>query len=98
MHLDPLKITDWHTQSARQVADCLDVDIEHGPNVTAVGARIKIYGPNEIQESVSRSLWGMFLSLFAHGIWQHVVWVGLLIGLLSIATQAWAFHSGMEHW
>jgi Ca2+-transporting ATPase len=29
-------------------------------------------------------------NIFAHGMWQHILWVGLLIGALSIVTQAWA--------
>ena len=29
-------------------------------------------------------------NLFAHGLWQHLVWVGLLIAGLSLFTQAWA--------
>jgi P-type Ca2+ transporter type 2C len=29
-------------------------------------------------------------SLFAHGMWQHVLFVGLLIGALCLAVQAWA--------
>ncbi len=37
-------------------------------------------------------------SIFAHGMWQHMLWVGLLIGGLSIASQAWAYHSGKTHW
>ena len=37
-------------------------------------------------------------SIFAHGIWQHIVWVGSLIGALCIFTQAWALHSGSGHW
>lgn len=37
-------------------------------------------------------------SLFAHGIWQHILWVGLLIGSITLALQAWAYHSGIEHW
>jgi len=37
-------------------------------------------------------------SIFAHGMWQHVVWVGLLIGGLSIAAQAWSYRSGATHW
>ena len=37
-------------------------------------------------------------SVFAHGLWQHMVWVGLLIGGLCIATQAWALESGSAHW
>ena len=33
-------------------------------------------------------------SLFAHGMWQHILGVGLLIGGLCLAVQAWAlFHS-----
>ncbi len=37
-------------------------------------------------------------SLFAHGMWQHILWVGVLIGGLSILTQAWAIHGGSQHW
>ncbi len=37
-------------------------------------------------------------SVFAHGMWQHMVWVGLLIGGLSILSQAWAYHGGNEKW
>jgi Ca2+-transporting ATPase len=36
-------------------------------------------------------------SLFAGGLWQHVLWVGLLIGALCLAVQAWALATGM-HW
>lgn len=28
--------------------------------------------------------------VFAHGLWQHAVWVGLLMALLALGTQAWA--------
>ncbi len=37
-------------------------------------------------------------SIFAHGMWQHMVWVGLLIGALSIGTQAWGLASGRAGW
>ena len=37
-------------------------------------------------------------SIFAHGMWQHMVWVGLLIGGLSLAGQAWAYHGGSDNW
>jgi Ca2+-transporting ATPase len=37
-------------------------------------------------------------SIFAHGLWQHAVWVGLLMGGMTLATQAWAFHTGSAHW
>ncbi|MGZ8982623.1 MAG: calcium-translocating P-type ATPase, PMCA-type [Methylotenera sp.] len=37
-------------------------------------------------------------SLFAHGMWQHMVWVGLLMAALTLSTQAWAYHSGSSHW
>jgi Ca2+-transporting ATPase len=37
-------------------------------------------------------------SIFAHGMWQHVVWVGLFVGGLSIASQAWAISRGVEYW
>jgi P-type Ca2+ transporter type 2C len=37
-------------------------------------------------------------SIFAHGMWQHILWVGLLMGAASIITQAWALHTGHGHW
>ncbi|HEX9768048.1 MAG TPA: cation-translocating P-type ATPase [Kiloniellales bacterium] len=37
-------------------------------------------------------------SVFAHGMWQHIIWVGLLIAGLSLGAQAWAYHSGSENW
>ena len=37
-------------------------------------------------------------SIFAHGMWQHIIWVGLLMGGMSLITQAWAIHTGSGHW
>jgi len=37
-------------------------------------------------------------SVFANGLWQHVLWVGLLIGGLSILSQAWAVERGSDNW
>ncbi len=37
-------------------------------------------------------------SLFAHGIWQHVLSVGLLMGGISLFAQAWALHDNNAHW
>ncbi|MGZ8250796.1 MAG: calcium-translocating P-type ATPase, PMCA-type [Methylophilaceae bacterium] len=37
-------------------------------------------------------------SLFANGMWQHMVWVGLLMAGLTLAAQAWAYHTGSAHW
>jgi Ca2+-transporting ATPase len=37
-------------------------------------------------------------SIFAHGLWQHATWVGLLMGAIAIGTQAWAIHIGDAHW
>jgi Ca2+-transporting ATPase len=37
-------------------------------------------------------------SIFAHGMWQHILWVGLLMGGVSLLTQAWAIHVGSVHW
>jgi Ca2+-transporting ATPase len=36
-------------------------------------------------------------SLFAHGIWQHILWVGALITALCLVTQAWAIRMD-AHW
>jgi len=37
-------------------------------------------------------------SIFAHGMWQQILFVGLIIGLVSLGTQAWAIHTGNGHW
>ena len=37
-------------------------------------------------------------SIFSHGMWQHIVWVGLLVGGICIASQAWAISRGVEYW
>jgi Ca2+-transporting ATPase len=37
-------------------------------------------------------------SLFARGMWQHVVWVGLAMAGLALATQAYAIAAGSPHW
>jgi Ca2+-transporting ATPase len=41
--------------------------------------------------------------VFAHGLWQHALWVGLLIGGLCLGVQAWALAGHgepetREHW
>ncbi len=37
-------------------------------------------------------------SIFAHGMWQHILWVGLFVGAISIAAQSWAWSHGEEYW
>lgn len=37
-------------------------------------------------------------SIFAHGLWQHILWVGFLIGGLSIASLAWAVSREVAYW
>jgi len=37
-------------------------------------------------------------SIFAHGMWQHIVWIGLVTAAVSLFAQAWAIRSGSQHW
>jgi Ca2+-transporting ATPase len=37
-------------------------------------------------------------SLFAQGMWQHILWIGLLMGGVSLLSQAWAYHTGSARW
>jgi Ca2+-transporting ATPase len=37
-------------------------------------------------------------SIFARGLGVHIIWVGLLMGGVSIFTQAWAIRGGGGHW
>jgi Ca2+-transporting ATPase len=37
-------------------------------------------------------------SIFAHGMWQHIIWVGLFIAGISIAAMAWAIERDVPYW
>ncbi|MBV6408698.1 MAG: Calcium-transporting ATPase [Rhodocyclaceae bacterium] len=37
-------------------------------------------------------------SIFAHGMWQHIVWVGLTMGAVCLLLQAWSIHRSGAHW
>ncbi len=37
-------------------------------------------------------------SLFADGIGFHIAWVGLLMAVITLGTEAWAVNNGMPHW
>lgn len=37
-------------------------------------------------------------SIFAHGLGIHIIWVGILMGAISIFTQAWSIKTGHAHW
>jgi Ca2+-transporting ATPase len=37
-------------------------------------------------------------SIFAQGMWQHILGVGLLLGSLCLGIQAWAISAGHSHW
>ena len=37
-------------------------------------------------------------SIFAHGMWQHIIWVGLFVAALSIGALAWAVNRGVDYW
>ena len=37
-------------------------------------------------------------TIFAHGMWQHILWVGLFVAALSLGTQVWALQRGVDYW
>ncbi len=37
-------------------------------------------------------------NIFAGGLWQHILWVGLLMGGVSLATEMWAYQANIEQW
>ncbi len=36
--------------------------------------------------------------VFAHGMWQHIIWVGILMAGISLGVMYWAYHTGHAHW
>jgi len=37
-------------------------------------------------------------SIFANGLGLHILWVGMLMGAVTLGTQAWSIHAGNAHW
>ncbi|MEC4749148.1 cation-translocating P-type ATPase [Methylomicrobium sp. Wu6] len=37
-------------------------------------------------------------SIFAQGMWQHILWIGLLMAGVSLFSQGWAYFTGSAHW
>ncbi len=37
-------------------------------------------------------------SVFARGMWQHILWVGILMGAICLGIQIWATAQGSEGW
>ncbi len=37
-------------------------------------------------------------SIFAGGLWQHILWVGLLMGCVSLVTEMWAYQADLGQW
>ena len=37
-------------------------------------------------------------SVFAHGLWQHAIWVGLLMAAIALGLEAWMIGRGAAHW
>ncbi|NSW86580.1 MAG: cation-translocating P-type ATPase [Syntrophobacteraceae bacterium] len=37
-------------------------------------------------------------SIFAHGLGIHIIWVGLLMGVVSIGSQVWGIRTGTDNW
>jgi Ca2+-transporting ATPase len=37
-------------------------------------------------------------NIFAGGMAWHIVWVGLLMGIVTLGTQAWTINQGDSHW
>lgn len=37
-------------------------------------------------------------SIFAGGMWQDILWIGMLMAGVTLVTQAWAYRSGHAHW
>ncbi len=37
-------------------------------------------------------------SIFAGGLWLHMLWVGLLMGGVSLVTGMWAYQAGLGQW
>lgn len=37
-------------------------------------------------------------NIFAHGMWQHILWTGLFVAGISLASMGWAISRGVDYW
>jgi Ca2+-transporting ATPase len=37
-------------------------------------------------------------NIFGRGMWQHILWVGLLMGIVSLGIGYWAWNTGRDDW
>ena len=37
-------------------------------------------------------------TMFARGMWQHILWAGVLMSALVLGVQAWSMDAGIAHW
>ncbi len=35
-------------------------------------------------------------SILGDGLWQHALWVGLLMTLITLGVQSWSYHGGAQ--
>ena len=81
--------TAWHTQTADQVAELLDTDLERGLTPAEAADRLVRYGPNQLKEETKASVWEVALGQLRDPM--NIMLVVVAIASLVIGQVSTAF-------
>ncbi|MGK7927040.1 MAG: cation-translocating P-type ATPase [Spirulina sp.] len=87
---------DWHAYSANDTLKTLASDADRGLNAAEVEVRSRYYGRNELQETVKRTRWQIFLDQFSNIMLLMLIAVAIVAGVLDfLALQSGELTSGL---
>ncbi|MCB8945903.1 MAG: HAD-IC family P-type ATPase, partial [Ardenticatenaceae bacterium] len=79
--------TNWHTASAREVAQILEVDLDSGLNETEVAKRQAQHGVNELQEGGGISPWRLLWAQITNTMVLILIAAAVVSGFLGKVTE-----------
>ena len=87
---------DWHAYSANDTLKTLASDADRGLSAAEVEVRSRYYGRNELQETVKRTRWQIFLDQFSNIMLLMLIAVAIVAGVLDfLALQSGELTSGL---
>jgi P-type Ca2+ transporter type 2C len=78
----------WHSLSAEDVAEKLKTDLSTGLTAEEVARRLRVFGPNVLQDSNATSILHMLASQFADPMISILILAAAVAGFLNEAADA----------
>ncbi|MEH1843321.1 MAG: cation-translocating P-type ATPase [Nostoc sp.] len=74
----------WHSLEVDKALDLLDSNVDSGLTPQEIEQRLQKYGPNELEETASRSTWEILLDQFKNIMLLMLIGVALISGFLDL--------------